>query len=202
MTEIVLHKHQYYPGIKGISESVEIMSIQIVPLKVIGEERDKDVANAIRYAVNNGAKIINISLGKQTSPQNELVYSAVRYAAVKGVLIFVAAGNEASNGDVIFDYPSSIFKDGTKATNLLKIGATTYGKNLVWEYSNYGGKSVDFFAPWDDIYSTALDGKYNRNSGTNYAAPNTAGLISHIWSYYPKLNYKDVMNCITQSVEF
>ncbi|MBD1393412.1 S8 family serine peptidase [Mucilaginibacter glaciei] len=185
---------------KGISDWVEIMPIQIVTPKVIGEERDKDVANAIRYAVNNGAKIINISLGKQTSPQKELVDNAVRYAASKGVLIFAAAGNDATDNDSIINYPSSVFANGTRANNLFTVGATTYGDGLVWRHSNFGKKTVDFFAPGDDIYSTAFHGNYNRDSGTSYASPTAAGLAALIWNYYPQLDFKQVMLCIERSV--
>lgn len=198
----IIAASQTDPGIKGIGAWVEIMPIQIVAPKVYGEERDKDVANAIRYAVDNGAKIINFSLGKKSSPQRDLVDNAVRYAESKGVLIFAAAGNETSDNDLVFDYPSSIFEDGAKATNLFKVGATTYSAGLVWLGSNYGKNTVDFFAPGDDIYSTAFHGDYNRTSGTSYAAPTAAGLAALIWNFYPRLNYKQVMRCIEQSVKW
>jgi cell wall-associated protease len=176
------------------------MPITVVTPKVIGEERDKDVANAIRYAVDNGAKIINFSLGKQTSPQKQLVEASVRYAASRGVLIFAAAGNQASNKDVVTNYLNRHFADGSLADNLFLVGATTSGSALVWSSSNYGKEEVDFFAPGDDIYSTALDGKYNWDSGTSYAAPAAAGLAALIWNYYPALSYKQVAQCIEKSV--
>ncbi len=198
----IIAASQTDPGIKGIGAWVEIMPIKIVTPKVIGEERDKDVVNAIRYAVDNGAKIINFSLGKQTSPQKELVDEAVRYAATKGVLIFAAAGNDASDNDSVTDYLSSTFADGTRATNLFKVGASTWNAAAVWKYSNYGKKTVDFFAPGDDIYSTALHGTYNRTSGTSYAAPTAAGLAALIWNYYPQLNYRQVILCMEQSVKW
>ncbi|RNL51819.1 S8 family serine peptidase [Pedobacter jejuensis] len=189
------------PDMKGIADWVELMPISIVSQKVIGEERDKDVANAIRYAVDNGAAIINFSLGKKSSPQKILVDESIRYAASKGVLLFAAAGNDASDNDLITDYPSAYFDDGSVADNVFKVGATTSGPSLVWKFSNYGKKNVDFFAPGDDIYSTALNSSYNRDSGTSYASPTAAGLAALIWSYYPNLTYKEVAKCITHSVE-
>jgi cell wall-associated protease len=191
---------RFNPEVKGIASWVEVMPITVVTPKVIGEERDKDVANAIRYAVDNGAKIINFSLGKQTSPQKQLVEASVRYAASRGVLIFAAAGNQASNKDVVTNYLNRHFADGSLADNLFLVGATTSGSALVWSSSNYGKEEVDFFAPGDDIYSTALDGKYNWDSGTSYAAPAAAGLAALIWNYYPALSYKQVAQCIKKSV--
>jgi cell wall-associated protease len=188
------------PDVKGIASWVELMPINVVTQKVIGEERDKDVANAIRYAVDNGAKIINYSIGKQSSPQKELVDASVRYAASKGVLIFAAAGNQATDNDVVLNYLNRRYADGSLADNLFIVGATTSGPDLVWKYSNYGKKEVDFFAPGDDIYSPALNGAYNRDSGTSYAAPSTGGVVALIWNYYPALSYKQVMQCITKSL--
>jgi subtilisin family serine protease len=188
------------PDVKGIASWVEVMPIVIVTPKVIGEERDKDVSNAIRYAVDNGAQVINFSLGKQSSPQKDLVDASVQYAASKGVLIFACAGNGASDNDLVTDYLSTHFADGSVGSNVFKVGASTYGSGLVWKYSNYGKKEVDFFAPGDDIYSPALNGTYNRDSGTSYASPTAAGLAALIWNYYPALTYKQVAQCISQSV--
>lgn len=188
------------PDVKGIASWVEVMPIVVVSQKVIGEERDKDVANAIRYAVDNGARIINISIGKQSSPQKELVDASVRYAASKGVLIFAAAGNDGVSNDEIFNYPNRHYADGGLADNLFVVGATTSGAELVWKYSNYGKNEVDFFAPGDDIYSPAVAGTYNRDSGTSYAAPVAAGVAALIWNYYPTLSHRQVVQCIVQSV--
>jgi cell wall-associated protease len=100
----------------------------------------------------------------------------------------------------VLNYINKRYADGSLAENLFIVGATTSGPDLVWKYSNYGKKQVDFFAPGDDIYSPALNGTYNRDSGTSYAAPSTGGVVALIWNYYPDLSYKQVMQCITQSL--
>ncbi len=191
---------RYSPDTKGIASSVLIMPLQVVAPQVIGEERDEDVANAIRYAVDNGARIINFSLGKQTSPQKELVDQAVRYAEKKGVLIFAAAGNDAADNDKQTDYLSPIYLDGTRAKNLFKVGASTYGAEIIWPSSNFGKNTVDFFAPGDEVYAPALNGGFSTDSGTSYAVPNVAGVAALIWSHYPDLDYLQVKKCIEDSV--
>jgi len=185
----------------GITNQIQIMPIKILVPNVIGDERDKDVANAIRYAVDNGAKIINMSFGKSYSGQQQLVDEAVRYAANKGVLLVTAAGNEATNIDHKEDFPTANFIDGTKATNLLKIGASTYDGRIIWPYSNYGKNTVDFFAPGDAIYVPGLEASYYINSGSSFAAPMVSGIAALIWSYYPKLTLQQVRECLESSAK-
>ena len=129
-------------GIKGIADHVKIMAIRAVPN---GDERDKDIANAIFYAVDNGAKIINLSCGKTESPQKEAVDKAVQYAETRGVLIIHAAGNESSDNDVATQFPSPRFNNGRTAKNWIDVGASSWGvgKNFIGSFSNYGKKTVD-----------------------------------------------------------
>src|SRR5690606_8517117 len=133
-----------------------------------GDERDKDIANGIRYAVDNGAKIISMSFGKPYSPGKKLVDAAVEYANSKGVLLVHAAGNDAHDNDTGKNFPSSVLRSGKIAENWIEVGASTIdpGSNLPAEFSNYGKKRVDLFAPGKDIYSTTPDGTYASFSGT------------------------------------
>jgi len=166
-------------GIDGIASDVRIMAIRAVPE---GDERDKDIANAIMYAVDNGAKIINMSFGKQYTTDKAVVDAAIRYAEQRGVLLVHAAGNESMNTDKVNFYPQRNYNDGRKAANWLDVGALSWRKNeaAVAEFSNYGKNSVDLFAPGVDILSTAPDQQYKEQSGTSMAAPVTTLSLIHI----------------------
>ena len=185
-------------GIKGIADNVRIMVIRAVPN---GDERDKDIANAIYYAVDNGANIVNMSFGKSFSPQKEIVDKAVRYAEKKGVLLIHAAGNDAEDIDVEKNYPSRIYADGKEAKNWMEIGASSSGKNedLVGSFSNYGKKSVSLFAPGVGIYSTVPGDKYKDESGTSMASPTTAGVAALLMSYFPELTAEQVKTILMNS---
>lgn len=166
-----------------------------------GDERDKDVANAIRYAVDNGAQIINMSFGKGYSPQRIAVEEAERYALAKGVLLVQAAGNDGSDIDTAANYPSPRFMDGTSIPNVITVGASARQNNtdLVAGFSNYGKKTVDVFAPGKDIYSTVPGSKYENNSGTSMASPVVTGVAAVLKSYFPKLTFADIKRIILQS---
>ena len=185
-------------GIKGIADNVRIMSVRAVPN---GDERDKDVANAIIYAVDNGAQVINMSFGKSLSPQKEAVDKAVKYAESKGVLLVHAAGNDGDNNDKEENYPSRIFKNGAEARNWLEIGASSFGadEHFVATFSNYGKKSVDLFSPGVEIYSTVPNNKYEDLQGTSMASPATAGVAALLLSYFPDLTTAQVKDILRQS---
>jgi subtilisin family serine protease len=186
-------------GMDGIAEPVKIMVIRAVPN---GDERDKDVANAIYYAVDNGANIINMSFGKAYSPQKEAVDAAVKYAEEKGVLLVHAAGNEGKDIDMENNFPTKRFLNSKKtAPNWLEVGASSWGgaTNFVGDFSNFGRKTVDVFAPGVDIFSTTPDNKYESLSGTSMAAPVTTGVAALIMAYYPDLSAEDVKKIITKS---
>lgn len=185
-------------GIKGITDNVRIMSVRAVPN---GDERDKDVANAILYAVDNGAQIINMSFGKSTSPRKEVVDKAVRYAEQKGVLLVHAAGNDSEDIDIKRDYPTRYYANGSEAKNWLEVGASSWGvdKNFVASFSNYGKKTVDVFAPGVEIYSTLPDNQYKDLDGTSMASPVTAGVAALIMSYFPEFTALEVKEIIRQS---
>ncbi|HYF70192.1 MAG TPA: S8 family peptidase [Ohtaekwangia sp.] len=184
-------------GINGIADNVRIMSVRAVPN---GDERDKDVANAIIYAVDNGAQIINMSFGKSFSPQKEVVDKAVKYAESKGVLLIHAAGNDGKNLDEEQNYPTKKVGKGEIKT-WLEIGASAAGAEdeLVGSFSNYGKKSVDLFAPGVEIYSTTPDNTYKEFQGTSMASPATAGVAAIIMSYFPHLDAEQVRDVLRKS---
>jgi len=187
-------------GIKGIADNVRIMSVRCVP---DGDERDKDVANAIIYAVDNGAKVINMSFGKKYSWNKKAVDDAVKYAEKKDVLLVHAAGNESLNIDEITHYPSKKFENSKKeASNFIDIGALNWKDSLyiVAPFSNYGKKTVDAFSPGVDIYSTIPEGKYEFASGTSMAAPTVAGVAAVLRSYFPDLTAKQIKKILVESV--
>ncbi|MDF2437494.1 MAG: peptidase [Bacteroidota bacterium] len=186
-------------GIQGIANNVKIMVVRAVPN---GDERDKDVANAIRYAVDNGAKVINMSFGKYYSPDKKVVDEAVEYALSKDVLLIHAAGNESKNRDIEQSYPSREMASGKVAPNWLEVGASGYkkGKNIIGSFSNYGKTKVDLFAPGVDIYSTAPENKYINESGTSMAAPSTAGVAAVIRGYFPELKATEVRDVLMKTV--
>jgi subtilisin family serine protease len=167
-----------------------------------GDEYDKDVALGIRYAVDNGAKVINTSFGKAFSPNKQWVYDAIKYAAKKDVLIVNAAGNDGKNIDVEKTYPNDTpdLKNEI-ADNFITIGAMSanYNENLPASFSNYGKFNVDVFAPGVQIYSTTPEGEYQKFSGTSMAAPSTAGVAALIRSYYPKLSASQVKHILMNS---
>ncbi len=184
-------------GIKGIADNVRIMSVRTVPN---GDERDKDVANAIRYAVDNGAMIINMSFGKNFSPQKKIVDDAVQYAEKKGVLLIHAAGNDGQDIDKQVDYPSRYYLDGREAKNWLEIGASAWDEeNFVADFSNYGKKSVDLFAPGKEIFSTIPGSKYESLSGTSMACPAAAGVAALLMSYFPDLTAAQIVDVLKKS---
>ena len=185
-------------GINGITDNAEIMVIRAVP---DGDERDKDIANAIIYAVDNGAQIVNMSFGKSYSPQKEAVDKAVKYAESKGVLLVHAAGNSSKNIDMGKNFPTKRYSEKSIASNWLEIGASSWGvdENFVGAFSNYGNESVDAFAPGVQIYSTTPDNNYKAYDGTSMAAPATSGVAALLMSYFPDLSVKQVKGIILKS---
>ncbi|MDH5365775.1 MAG: S8 family peptidase [Cyclobacteriaceae bacterium] len=186
-------------GIQGIGDNVSIMSIRAVP---DGDERDKDIANAIYYAVDNGAKIINMSFGKSFSPQKEAVDNAVKYAEEKGVLLIHAAGNSSKDIDVKDNFPTKKFLDEKSVSQLwIEVGASNSGINnaFVGSFSNYGSETVNIFAPGCQITSTTPDDNYEAFDGTSMASPVTAGVAALLMSYYPQLNSIQIKDILLKS---
>ncbi|GAA4279565.1 S8 family peptidase [Aquimarina mytili] len=186
-------------GMNGVAQNVKIMAIRAVPN---GDEYDKDIALAIRYAVDNGAKVINTSFGKYYSTHPEWVREAIQYAASKDVLIVNAAGNEGIDLDQKPVYPNDQTDNTSEiANNFITIGALNYkyGSDLVADFSNYGKSNVDAFAPGVKIWSTAPNNSYKYLQGTSMASPAVAGVAALIRSYYPKLKASQVKQILMDS---
>jgi subtilisin family serine protease len=184
-------------GLNGIAGNVKLMILRAVP---DGDERDKDIANAIRYAADNGAQVINMSFGKAYSPQKTAVDEAVRYAESKGVLLVHAAGNEGANLDQSPSYPTRTFLSGGTARNWIEVGASGPGtQTLAADFSNYSRTGVDVFAPGVSIWSTVPHNEYERLQGTSMAAPVVTGVAALLLSYFPNLTAADVKDILIQS---
>ncbi len=185
-------------GMDGIADNVRIMAVRAVPG---GDEHDKDVALAIRYAVDNGAKVINMSFGKPVSPYKQFVDDAVRYAASKGVLLVHGSGNDGKDITKNVFYPNPVFLDGQRAANFLSVGAS--GDESTGGYaapfSNYSKQYVDIFAPGMNIYSTATDNQYKGADGTSLASPVAAGVAALLKSYFPDLTPEQLISIINTS---
>jgi len=185
-------------GGDGVATDVKIMSIRAVPN---GDEHDKDVALAIRYAVDNGAQVINMSFGKSYSPKAKWVYDAIKYADSKGVLLVHAAGNDNKDVNVEPNFPTMKYEFQTEDfKNYITIGASTIDiKKLKAEFSNYGTRTVDVFAPGQEIYSTLPNNQYKNLQGTSMAAPMVAGAAAFLKSYFPTLSMTQIKQVLTSS---
>jgi len=199
----------------GQAPFAKLMFLRAVPNE--GDERDKDIANAIRYAVDNGAHIINMSAGKYFSPNPEIVKDAIKYAESKNVLFVVSAGNESSDIEKVINYPVKFFIENNEMKffdNLVVVGASSWmqnwdenkdpenynlGYDLVANFSNYSGKVVDIFAPGLEINSTVPSGKYERISGTSMASPEVAGISAILKAYFPNLSAAQIKEAIMNS---
>lgn len=190
-------------GMNGVADNVRLMSIRTVPN---GDERDKDVANAIRYAVDNGASIVNMSFGKGYSWDKGVVDAAMQYAAKNDVLLVHAAGNAGQNNDISDNFPNDIAKKkklfGPKiAKNWIEVGALSFkqGADLPATFSNYGKTQIDIFAPGVSIYATTPDDNYAPLQGTSMASPVVAGVAAMVRSYYPELSARQVKDLLLAS---
>lgn len=186
-------------GIDGVADNVRIMSVAVVPAN--GDERDKDIANGIRYAVDNGAKVLNMSFGKRISPFKEQVDAAIRYALDHDVVIVHAAGNNGEDLDKTTNFPAATDEQGRRAPNVLTVGnSTRYLSNrLAASSSNYSMRQVDLFAPGTDINSTVPHNRYAVFSGTSMAAPHVAGVAALLRSYFPQLTAVQVCAILRDS---
>ena len=185
-------------GANGVANNVEIMSVRTVPN---GDEYDKDVALAIRYAVDNGATVINGSFGKSYSPHSGWVRDAIAYAGKKDVVFVHAAGNDSNDIDKKPNYPDDNVNGQEVSDTYIRVGALApkYGSSMIAGFSNYGKNNVDVFAPGASVYSTTPESEYDTKGGTSMAAPGVAGIAALIRSYYPKLSAAQVKQIIMDS---
>lgn len=189
-------------GIDGVADQVQLMILRVVP---DGDEYDKDIALAIRYAVNNGASIINMSFGKSYSPEKRWVDSAIVYAEAHDVLVVHSAGNESVCLDVKTKFPNARLENWNRtATNLITVGASSdriFGPCLAAYFTNYSSQQVDLFAPGVMIYSTQPGGNvYGKHDGTSFSGPIVAGIAALIRSYYPTLTAPEIISLLNNTV--
>ena len=205
--EDALHGTHVSGIVVKVYDNISIMPIRTVP---DGDEYDKDVALAIRYAVDNGASIINFSFGKSFSPHSDWVLSSLKYAAENDVLVVNAAGNDIKDIDLESNksYPTDEYDGIEMVDNMITVGASTstYNSNQIAYFSNYGSKNVDIFAPGYQIYSSVPDksksetkGKFKYLNGTSMAAPNVTGVAAVLRSFYPRIPAKDIKDIIVKS---
>ncbi len=186
-------------GGDGVAENVLLMALRAVPN---GDENDKDISLAVRYAVDNGAKVINMSFGKSYSPNQKEVFEAFKYADSKGVLLVHAAGNDAANVDTDPNFPTSLYSFQTQKLDLfLTIGASTQNAkgNLAADFSNYGQTKVDIFAPGFEIYNSVPQSDYKILQGTSMAAPMISGVAALLVSYFPLLTMNEIKDAMLKS---
>ncbi len=179
----------------GIDSQARLMIVRVSP---DGDEYDKDVSSGLRYAVDNGARVINLSLGKYTSPQAAMVNDAIAYAAAHDVLIIAAAGNNSQNIDSVAYFPSAVNKDGKPFANYIRVGASgVNGKRL--SLSNYGPAHVDLYAPGEMIAGVYPGDRCDVANGTSVAAPVVTAIAAMLRAYYPKLKAHEVKNILVRS---
>jgi subtilisin family serine protease len=188
-------------GGDGVAENVLLMAVRAVPN---GDEQDKDIALAVRYAVDNGAQVINMSFGKGYSPHQQEVYEAFKYADSKGVLLVHAAGNDNANVDTDPNFPTSLYSFQPKPLDMfITIGASTRDskENLAATFSNYGQTKVDVFAPGFEIYNSVPQSDYKKLQGTSMAAPMVAGVAAMLQGYFPTLTMKEIKEIMLKSAK-
>jgi len=195
---IILAERNNGKGANGVANNAELMSIRVVPN---GDEYDKDVAKGIRYAVDNGANIINGSFGKSFSQQSEWVRDAIKYASDNNVIFVHAAGNSGEDVDVEPNFPDDNTGGAEVSNTYIRVGALApkYGTGVVAGFTNYGKKNVDVFAPGAQVYSSTPENEYKTFGGTSMAAPAVAGVAALVWSQYPKLTAAQVKQVILSS---
>ena len=189
-------------GMDGVANNVQILTLRAVP---DGDEYDKDIALAIRYAADNGAKVVNMSFGKDFSPHEAWVDEAIKYAAEKDVLLVHAAGNDSKNIDEEDNFPTALMNNHTIAANMITVGASgdsSIKSGMIAPFTNYGKATVDVLAPGVKIYSTVPTGnRYSFQEGTSMAAPVVSGIAALIRGYYPELTASEVKQVLIQSVD-
>lgn len=185
-------------GIDGVADNVRIMSIKAIPN---GDEYDKDIANAIHYAVDNGAKIINMSFGKKLSPHKDWVDEAFKYAAEKDVLLVLASGNSSQDVDVKPEFPNDTYLDGSHTDNVINVASSgpKPDTSLAASFTNYGKQHVDIFAPGVKVTSIDMDAEFNTEDGTSFSAPIVSGIAALCLEYYPELSAAQVKRAILES---
>lgn len=203
MSGMIVAERENNIGIDGFGNHIKVMPL--VVSSASGNNRDKDIALAIEYAVNNGARVINMSFGKSHPIYPEWIQNALKYAEEKDVLVIVSAGNSNENLDAVFSYPNDYYNVEDKneyINNLIIVGGVnhTINEKFMYQFSNFGKKNVDIMAPATDIWCLDPLRKYTMDDGTSFSAALTSGAATLIRSHYPKLTAKQVKEIILESV--
>jgi len=187
-------------GVNGFHNNIKIMPLCI---SVSGDEYDKDIAMAIYYAVDNGAKVINMSFGKEFSLNQKWVTDAFKYAEENNVLLVHCSGNNNFNVDINRYYPNDYdyFSKKELVGNFINVGSISKrtDSSMVSPFSNFGKENVDIFAPGEEIYVAKPNNQYGYDSGTSLAGPMVSGTAALIWLYYPKLTVHQMKSIILDS---
>jgi thermitase len=176
-------------GVAGVAPGAKLMALRA--LDDTGEGFDSDIAQAMRYAGENGARVVNVSLG---GPQQAPALQAA-IAAHPNTLFVVAAGNEGTDNDTRPSYPCDV-----PEPNVLCVGASTHTEEAA-PFSNYGDHSVDVFAPGQWIMSTVLGGTHNWESGTSMAAPHVSATAALVLEIAPALTAEEVKELILAAAD-
>ncbi|WP_375471786.1 S8 family peptidase [uncultured Nostoc sp.] len=175
-------------GVTGIAYDAKIMPVKA--LDSSGSGSYSSISKGIRYAVDNGANVINLSLGGSSS--NRTLESAIDYASSKGVIVVMAAGNDGGSSP---EYPARYAsKSG------IAVGAVDKNNNLA-DFSNRSGTNPIAYvtAPGVKIYSSVPNNQYATYSGTSMAAPHVAGIVALMLSANPNLTDAQVRQIVTET---
>ncbi|MBG7630454.1 MAG: S8 family serine peptidase [Bacteroidetes bacterium] len=185
-------------GVRGITNTVKLMPLCIQAK--FGAETDKDLALSIKYAVENGAQVINISANRTYELHNEWVQQALLYAEEQNVLVVKGAGNSETDIDKIITYPNKNTKDHV-LNNFIVVGATGMELNSNFKpvWANYGRKTVDFYAPGESILTTTPFDSYKVDSGSSLSTAITSGVAALLLSYYPDLKVSEIRQILMES---
>lgn len=187
---------------KAEGQYMSIMDLAAAP--PTGDERDELLAKAIRYAVDNGASVINISVAKKLSAHRDLVDAALLHALKKDVLVINCAGNDSNDNDVTPYYPVGpvSLSGNVIGDNFIEVGNSSpeWNEKLPFYSSNYGHSSVDLFAPGVQIRTATPGQQYATISGTSLSAPLVARVAALIRSHFPNLTACSVKAILMKSV--
>ena len=180
-------------GIAGLSPAARLMVVKVI--SPTGTATESDVLMGMKYAIDHGARIINISMGVNSSAFSDGMQSMLDYAEAMDVLVVAAAGNDGTDNDAQPVYPAS-------ATNAAVISvASTEMLGGRATFSNWGHTSVDLAAPGAGVTSTMRSGGYGELSGTSMAAPHVSGVAAFLMSQRPSLTALQVRKAILDSVQ-
>lgn len=194
-TPNVLDEHGHGTHVSGIvrrvSDPIRLMILKYYDTESKGLSNLQHTLQAFRYAIRMGAKVINYSGGGALRSQDE--EAILRWAAMQGVVLVAAAGNEGLNSDFHHFYPANY-----DLPNILSVAAIDRGQHLL-RMSNFGRSSVDLAAPGKNILSTLPNGLHGFMSGTSQATAFVSGAVAALWAQHPQLDYEELIQLLLDS---